>query len=156
MRTANGLGVERVIISGYSPYPLVDPDPRLPHIAARIDHQISKTALGAESATKWSRTQDIYSELAALTSRGYEIIALEQTPLALDLQKYKPPQKAALILGNEVAGIEEDILKIAKTHIQIPMEGSKESLNVSVAGAIAIYYICNLWSGPARLDKHQA
>ena len=140
LRTADGLGLERVYLSGYTPYPQANDDDRLPHIAARVDSQIHKTALGAETSVSWERsgTKDC---LETLANRGYLLAALEQTPSAVDLADFKPPLKIALIVGNEISGLEPELLGNIKTHLQIPMLGSKESFNVAVAAAIALYYL---------------
>jgi 23S rRNA (guanosine2251-2'-O)-methyltransferase len=140
-RTAEGLGITKVICSGYTPYPATESDSRMPHLAAKIDRQIQKTALGAEQTIDWSRSDDIFSMLAGLASEGYVIAALEQDATSSPLQEYIPPEKLALIVGREVDGIEPEVLAACSAILQIPMFGSKESFNVVQAAAMALYHI---------------
>ena len=141
LRTADGLGVKKVIISGYSPYPLSNNDSRLPHLAQKAHRQIQKTALGAEETASWSHSADIKTTISELKKSGYKIIALEQTSRAVLLDKYSPPIKLALIVGSEIGGIDQRLLNLSDVHLQIPMKGTKESFNVAVAGAIALYHL---------------
>jgi 23S rRNA (guanosine2251-2'-O)-methyltransferase len=141
LRTADGLGVEKVIISGYSPYPKHESDVRLPHLAAKTHRQIQKTALGAETSINWEQITEIDAYLSRLKSRGFVIAALEQTAAAIPLNQYVPAEKIALLVGNEVGGLEPKLLNKADVHLQIPMLGAKESFNVSVAGAMALYHL---------------
>jgi len=139
LRTADGLGIAHVYLSGYTSYPSRANDERLPHLAAKTDHQIAKTALGAEKNVDWSHRPDIDELINELKTEDFEIAALEQSPLAINLADYKPSPKVALIVGNEVEGISSDVLDMSSEVIQIPMSGQKESFNVSVAAAIALY-----------------
>lgn len=136
-RTAEGFGVKKIILSGYTPYPSVPNDPRLPHIHQKLTAQIHKTALGAEQMVPFEYTETL--DLGTLQLAGYRIVALEQSPRSVILHDYKAPGKVALLLGEEVHGIPADILEQCQDIIEIPMVGKKESFNVSVAGAIALY-----------------
>src|SRR5688572_26323409 len=80
LRTAEGLGIEKVIISGYTPHPAHANDRRLPHEAAKITAQIKKTALGAEESVSWEYHQNLLPVIAHLKKKGYAVVALEQTP----------------------------------------------------------------------------
>jgi tRNA G18 (ribose-2'-O)-methylase SpoU len=139
LRSADGLGIQQVIIGGFSPYPPYEGDTRLPHTAQKVSRSISKTSLGAETSVVWGYHEDVSAQLEQLAGQGYLIAALEQTASALDLNEFKPPPKIVLIVGNEIRGIDKDILDLAEVHLAIPMLGSKESFNVSVAGAMALY-----------------
>ena len=141
LRSADGLGVAEVYLSGYTPYPPVPNDSRLPHIARRAATQIAKTALGAEQSIKWRYEADALQLISRLKDNDYLIAALEQTVLAINLTKFKPPNKIALIVGSEVGGINPEILQAADVHLEIPMSGKKESFNVAIATAIALYQI---------------
>lgn len=143
LRTAEGLGSTEVILTGYTPYPLAANDSRLPHLAAKIDKQISKTSLGAEKTLAWRHEPDIKLALAELKASGFTLAALEQASGSVDLSRYRPPDKLALIVGNEVTGIEPDKLALADVVLEIPMAGQKESFNVASAAAIALYH-CRL------------
>src|SRR5207253_1483140 len=106
LRTADGLGVTEVCLTGYTPYPASPNDDRLPHLAAKIDKQIAKTALGAEKSQVWRHQDNIESLIKELRKQGYLIAALEQVPNSVKLPDFKPPSKIAVIVGREVEGIE--------------------------------------------------
>jgi len=135
-RSAEGFGIEKIICSGYTPYPTFDGDTRLPHIADKLTKQIHKAALGAETMVPFEHYENISSWLETNT---LPLIALEQAPQSIDLRGFTPPTELALLLGEEVDGITEDLLKQCESIIEIPMIGEKESFNVSVAAAIALY-----------------
>jgi tRNA G18 (ribose-2'-O)-methylase SpoU len=139
LRTAEGLGVT-VILSGYTPYPLLPQDDRLPHLSAKTIKEISKTALGAELSPVWSRQVDITAVVNKLKADGYTIYALEQTDRSTSLPEAELPAKTALIVGREVEGVEAAVLALADQHIEIPMFGQKESFNVVQAAAMAMYH----------------
>jgi len=141
LRSADAFGVSKVYMSGYTPYPRLKNDPRLPHIADKMTRQIHKSALGAETSVSWAWEPDIFALLARLTKNGVEIAALEQTETAKSLPGYGTQKDIAIIVGREVEGLEEEVLKAVDVHLQIPMLGAKESLNVASAGAIALYQL---------------
>ena len=137
-RTCEGFGVTKIILSGYSPYPsLPSDDPRLPHIAEKLTSQIHKTALDAEMMVpfEYSETPD----LATLRQDGYRIVGLEQDDTSVILNEYSAPEKIALLLGEEVHGLINELRESCDDLIEIPMVGKKESFNVSVACGIALY-----------------
>ncbi len=136
-RTAEGFGVKRIILSGYTPYPKLPADSRLPHIADKLTDQIHKTALGAETMVPFEYQES--PDLAKLKEAGYQIVGLEQDECSVMLQDYKTPDKVALLLGEEVHGLTPELLTLCDDLIEIPMNGQKESFNVSVATGIALY-----------------
>jgi tRNA G18 (ribose-2'-O)-methylase SpoU len=140
LRTAEGLGVQHVYFTGYTPYPAGPDDTRLPHITAKLDGQIHKTALDAEKLVPWSHVEDIFSLLKQLQSDGYTIAALEQSRASTLLPDFQPPNKLALLLGREVEGIEPELLKACDITLEIPMFGRKESFNVVQAAAMCLYH----------------
>jgi 23S rRNA (guanosine2251-2'-O)-methyltransferase len=140
LRTAEGLGVNEVIFSGYTPYPLQTKDSRLPHIARKLDAQIHKTALDAETLVPWRQSEDIFEVITSLKAADYTIAALEQTPTSQLLQDFTPPEKLVIILGREVEGVESEVLAACDTALEIPMFGKKESFNVVQAAAMALYH----------------
>lgn len=140
LRTAEGLGVTLVVLSGYTPYPLQEGDTRLPHLAAKLNKQISKTALGAENTQAWRHYETFEEVLAFLRNEGYDLAAVEQDQKAVRLPKFRPPQKLALLVGREVEGVEPEILARCDHILEIPMFGSKESFNVVQAAAMALYH----------------
>jgi len=138
-RTAEGFGVQRIILSGYTPYPKQPGDTRLPHIAEKLTSQIHKTALGAEEIVPFEYQEE--PDLSKLKTEGYRIVGLEQASTSVLLQKYIAPRKIALILGEEVHGIPSELLSECEDIVEIPMVGKKESFNVSVATGIALYQL---------------
>ena len=140
LRTAEGLGVKKVILSGYTPHPMHEHDRRLPHEAGKIAAQIKKTALGAEDSVKWEYHADILPVLAKFKKDGYVVAALEQTEDSHLLHKYHPPHKIALLVGREVEGVEPEVLAACDAALEIPMYGKKESYNVVQAAAMALYH----------------
>lgn len=147
-RTAEGFGVTKIICSGYTPYPRALDDKRLPHLTEKITKQIHKTALGAEEMVPFEHV-DI-PDIDKLRKDGYRIIGLEQDKRSLMLHDYQAPNKIALILGEEVHGIEPYILDQCDDLLEIAMTGKKESFNVSVATGIALYQL----SRPATSEPH--
>lgn len=141
LRTAEGMGAHKVILSGYTPYPETISDTRLPHIAQKLSRAIEKTALGATESQAWEVSSDIISTMAALRADGYVIAALEQSPKSIKLPDYQPPQKIAVLLGREVEGISQELLARIEVHLEIPMFGQKESFNVVQATAMVLYHL---------------
>jgi len=141
LRTADCLGVDMVYLTGYTPYPALDNDDRLPHLANKLDAQIHKTALGAELTIRWSHNPDINSVINQLRSDKVQIVALEQSPSSEPLHKLEARGDIALIVGNEVSGIDKTILSSADKIVEIPMFGSKESVNVAQATAMGLYQL---------------
>ncbi len=140
LRTAEGLGVEKVYLTGYTPYPQTKNDDRLPHISQKLTRQIHKTALGAETMVAWEHHKNIEKLLQNLKKRNYRICAVEQTATSVPLPNYRPEQKVALIVGREVQGLEQIVLDQVQQTLEIPMLGKKESFNVAQAAAIALYH----------------
>ncbi len=143
LRTAEGLGVSEVILSGYTPYPILAEhlhDPRLPHEALKLAKKIQKTALGAETSQPWRHISDIEALLIDLRQTGYMIAAVEQAVMSTPLHEFKSPEKIALLIGREVEGIEPEILASMNYILEIPMYGRKESFNVVQAAAMALYH----------------
>lgn len=135
-RTAEGFGVSKIILSGYTPYPAHIGDTRLPHETHKITRQIHKVALGAETMVPFEYTPELERWLDANT---LPLIALEQAANSIDIGTYDAPDKFALLLGEEVDGIAREYLNRCQTVLEIPMRGQKESFNVSVATGIALY-----------------
>lgn len=124
-RTADGAGVTKLILSGYTARP--------PHKG------IAKVALGAEEWFPWEYIKTPGSWLKKMKRVGYHIAVLEQTKQAKNLFAWKPRWPLILIVGNEVNGVSPALQKYATTHLEIPMRGRKESLNVATAMGIAVY-----------------
>ena len=134
-RTADAAGVSKIYLTGYTPSPK--------DVFGNYRKEISKIALGAEKYIEWEKVRYIEPLIKRLKKEHVQIIALEQARVAIDYRKFKPRFPLALILGNEVRGLSPSILKKCDKVIQIPMQGRKESLNVSVAAGIALFSIAN-------------
>ena len=132
-RTADGAGVSKIYLTGYTPLPKDQ--------FGRTNKEIHKTALGAEEVVAWEQVKSVASLIIRLKKAGREILALEQAENSIDYRKVKIKFPATLLLGEEVRGVTKDLLKKCDQIIEIPMRGQKESLNVSVATGIAIYQI---------------
>lgn len=126
-RTADAFGVQEIVLCGISPCP--------PH------KEIYKTAIGAENSVKWTYEEKIIDSVVRLKTEGYAVVGVEQTSNSISLQDYKWEKgtKFALILGNEVDGISDEILELCDCFIEIPQFGTKHSLNVSVAAGVVIW-----------------
>lgn len=138
-RTSDGFGVGHIYLTGYTPYPKLQRDTRLPHISEKVTNEIAKTALGAEKTVEYSHLSSPFSLIDGFQAHGYDIVGLEQADTAIPLPDFEPSQKMVLILGEEVDGISHDLIKKCTHLIEIPMRGQKESYNVSVAAGIALY-----------------
>lgn len=132
-RTADAVGIDQIFLVGCTPRPTDS--------FGRIQKDIAKSALGAETWIKWEYKEKLISLIKKLKKDGYKIIALEQDNRSIDYRKFKQPQKIAIILGPEVDGLDKKALDICDQIIEIPMYGKKESLNVSVACGIALFRI---------------
>lgn len=140
LRTAEGFGVKEIICSGYTPYPKLHDDDRLPHIVEKLTRQIHKASLGAETMVNIRAIADVRDWLAENKAGAkLPVYALEQATRSKNLKEFKPAKKFALLLGEEVHGVAPDVLEWCDEILEIPMHGKKESFNVSVATGIALY-----------------
>lgn len=124
-RSCDVFGVEKLYLTGISGTP-----PR---------KEIAKVALGSEHRVAWEHVDDVFELIDRLKSQGCTIIALENHARSNSIEQYCPVGQNALVLGNEVGGIEPEILKLCDVTLEIPMIGHKQSLNVSVAAGIALF-----------------
>ena len=150
LRTAEGFGVKRVILSGYTPR--VHDASILPHLREKLDHEIHKTALGAEEMLDIYSSGDIKSDLQEYKEQGWRIVGLENNIEKLPIYAINDPKlrseltdKVVLILGEEVNGIDYSLYDIIDLFLEIPMRGQKESFNVSVAAGIALAFLALSW-----------
>lgn len=104
--------------------------------------EISKTAIGATDSVQWQYFKDIVLLCQQMKAEGWILVGVEQTTESIPLQDFKPDTTAkyALILGNEVEGIQEDLLPLLNHAIEIPQFGTKHSLNVAVCGGIVMWH----------------
>jgi 23S rRNA (guanosine2251-2'-O)-methyltransferase len=130
-RTADCAGVGELFLCGYTPTPI--------DRFGRARSDVAKVALGAEKTIPWQQHEDTLLLLKKLKKDGYRIIALEQSERSVHFKKIIVEGKTALVVGNEVGGIEEALLAHCDDIAEIPMAGEKESLNVSVAAGVALF-----------------
>jgi 23S rRNA (guanosine2251-2'-O)-methyltransferase len=132
-RTADCLDVSKIILCG------VTPTPR--DRFGRLRDDISKVALGAEKNIDWEYFPKTLWTIKQLKKEGYKVIVIEQSEKSVDYKKINlnKTRKVAFVIGNEVDGISKPVLKLADKIAEIPMLGSKESLNVSVAFGVAMF-----------------
>lgn len=130
-RTADSFRLEKLVLCGITACP--------PH------PEIHKTALGAEDSMEWERAASAKQAVEALRGGGYKVYALEQVEGSIALQdfKAKPGGKYAIVLGNEVKGVGQEVVDVCDGAIEIPQFGTKHSMNVSVSGGIAIWHIAS-------------
>ena len=124
-RNADGAGVSKLLLTGYTGYP--------PHPG------ISKTALGAENQIEWEHTPDPLPTIRKLKALGYQLAAIETSAHAEDLYEWNPTFPLAVIFGNEVDGTKAELADECDSLVRIPMLGMKQSLNVAVAGGVVLY-----------------
>lgn len=132
-RTADAVGITHVILSGFSPTP-IDRFGR-----ARAD--FAKCSLGSEKTVSWEYVKTPVTKIKKLKTRGFKVVGVEQDKSSIDYKKIKKTKKMVFILGTETTGISKSLLKLCDTIVEIPMQGMKESLNVSVAGGIVLYRV---------------
>lgn len=128
-RTADAFRLEGLVLCG---------------ITARPPHpDIHKTALGAEDSVAWTYAADSVEAVRELCAAGYEVLALEQAHDSVSLETFapRPGVRYALVLGNEVRGVRDEVMAEVTTSLEIPQHGTKHSLNVSVAAGIALWQL---------------
>lgn len=124
-RTADAAAVDLITLLGFTPHP--------PH------PQLEKTALGATRYVPWEHRESSAGLLEELERDGYELVALETGPDAVDIWNFCWPTKTALVVGNEVDGVSPTVLAACRKKICLPMYGYKASLNVTTALGIAMF-----------------
>lgn len=131
-RTCDGAGVDKVYLVGFTPTPI--------DRFGRIVSEIHKTALGAEEFIPWEKVDDILGLIKKLQQTGFVVVAVEQTPQAIFLNEFTVPESVVYIMGSETEGLPSAVLAAVDVVVEIPMNGQKESLNVSVAAGIILYH----------------
>ena len=109
------------------------------------DKEIHKTALGAENSVHWEHFSTTEEAVEQLRNDGYTIIAIEQVEGSIPLQDYipEPNTKLALIFGNEVKGVQQQVVNLCDQTIEIPQFGTKHSFNISVSAGIVLWDLFN-------------
>lgn len=126
-RSADAFGISELILTGYTPHP---PRP-----------EISKTAIGAEKTVLWRHFPSFLTVWKVLKEQNYTFIGIEQTSASKSLIDYQlnTTNPICLVFGNEVTGIDNDIIEFIDEFLEIPQFGEKHSLNVSVTAGIVLY-----------------
>ena len=126
-RTCDAFSVEKLLLCGITACP--------PH------KEIAKTALGATESVDWAHYATTVEAVTELKQQGYKVLAVEQvdTSVMLDRMEASSDEKTAIVLGNEVFGVDDEVLALCDGAIEIPQNGTKHSLNVSIAGGIVIW-----------------
>ncbi|WP_443947614.1 RNA methyltransferase [Pedobacter sp. AW1-32] len=126
-RTADGFALEKVVLCGITAQP--------PH------REIEKTALGATQSVDWIHYEETVTAVDELRSAGYEIVAIEQAAGSIMLNTFKPntEKKYALIFGNEVDGVSDEVMAKIDECIEIPQFGTKHSFNIVISAGIVLW-----------------
>ena len=126
-RTADAVGIDRVVLCGISAVP--------------PSAEIHKSALGAEDAVPWDHVADTLEAVSRLQAEGYTVIAVEQTVHSEKLGTFQrePGRRYALVFGNEVSGVRQDVVDACDLSLEIPQYGTKHSLNVSVSVGVVLW-----------------
>ena len=130
-RTADAAGVSRIFLTGHSPRPI--------DRFGRPDKTLSKTALGAEQHMPWEYIREPNTLITRLKKEGWRIVGVEQDARSHDYRQKIVGGKVAFVFGNEVRGLSPALRTMCDELIEIPMHGTKESLNVSVAAGIVLF-----------------
>lgn len=127
-RTADAFLIKKVILCGITAVP--------PH------NEIHKTALGAEDSVEWEYFEDTLDALVKVKGEGYKVLSVEQAEGSIMLDGFKPEKtgKYALVLGNEVRGVQQSVVSASDGTLEIPQYGTKHSLNVSISAGIIIWH----------------
>ena len=130
-RTADAFGVDKIYLGGICPVP---PSPEL-----------RKVALGAEEVIPSEHVDDVVALVTRLQAEGYTVIAVEQTVHSVKLDEFQrePERKYALVFGNEVNGVQQEVVDACDYALEIPQQGTKHSLNVSVSIGVILWGIRN-------------
>lgn len=128
-RTADAFRIEKIYLTGITGTP--------PH------REIEKTALGATASVDWAYVEKPEEAVRALKESGYQIVVVEQTTDSVPLNTFRvaPDQKYALVFGNEVKGVSEEVIALGDWALEVPQVGTKHSLNISVCLGIVLWEV---------------
>lgn len=140
-RTADAFLISGICLCGFTPQP--------PH------RDIHKTALGATESVDWMFYETTEAAVMELKKKGYKVLAIEQTEGSIRLDQYKHDvQPTAFVFGNEVDGVDDNVLALCDGVIEIPQWGMKHSLNISVAAAVVLWEFVRKESKQIELNEH--
>jgi tRNA G18 (ribose-2'-O)-methylase SpoU len=124
-RSCDAFGISKLFLTGITGIP-----PR---------KEISKVSLGSEHRLPWEKSESAAELIQKLKKEGVAVVALDNQSESVDISSYCWPNNIALLLGNEVDGIDKKLVELCDGVVEIPMQHSKKSLNVSVALGIALF-----------------
>lgn len=130
-RIADCVGVQKIILSGITPNPI--------DRFKRPRKDFLKISLGSEKSIPWEHCEELVKKIKAYKKEGFEIVVLEQTEKSISYKEFSITKPTVLIVGREVEGVSKELIKNADVCIEIAMMGEKESLNVAVASAVALF-----------------
>jgi len=134
-RTADAFAIKKIVLCGITAQP--------PH------REIQKTALGATESVEWEYAESCMEAIAVLRSNDYRICGVEQVLGSIELHKFqllRPYPQTALVFGNEVKGVSQQVLDVCDDFIEIPQNGTKHSLNVSVSVGVVLWELVKKFS----------
>ena len=131
-RSADGFGAEKIYLTGYTAFP-----PR---------KDLSKTALGADLVVPWEYEKDPIKLAKKIKNSGIKLVLVEQTFSSKNIYDFKWDFPICFIVGNEVSGVSEELSALADIHVELPMRGIKQSLNVSVATGVVGYELARIYT----------
>ena len=134
-RTADGVGVTKIFLIGSTPTPI--------DRFGRKRKDLTKVSLGAEEFVDWESISSSRALVDQLIKEGTHIVAVEQDPRARDYRTHTITGNTAFVFGNEIDGVAPEILGQCDEIIEIPMKGTKESLNVAVSVGVVLFRLCN-------------
>ncbi len=133
-RTSDALGIKKIYLTGITPIPI--------DRFGEIRQDFKKTALGAERSVRWEYARDAIALIKKLKKEKFKIVSIEQSKKSIPYYKLKANSyKLVLVVGNEVKGLSKSVLKLSDTIVEIPMMGTKESLNVAVAFSVVAFHL---------------
>lgn len=131
-RSADSFKVDRMVLCGICPTP--------------PSAEIHKSALGAEDSVPWTHEQRTEDAVRKLREEGYSIVSVEQTVHSVKLDRFEPygdmggKKKYALVFGNEVDGVSQEVVDMSDFALEIPQFGTKHSLNISVSAGVVLWH----------------
>lgn len=131
-RTADGAGVDKILLVGYTPTPI--------DRFGRPQSEIAKTSLGACDVIPWEHCENSRGVIKQLQGEGFTVAAVELTDSSVSLKEFSVPGNVAYLMGNEVVGVEEETMEACDVVVSLPMLGVKESLNVATTAGIVMYH----------------
>ena len=132
-RTSDAFALEKIYLCGITATP--------PH------REILKTAIGATESMEWSYAKETAALVQHLKAEGYRILAVEQAEQSIWLQEFEMPQeeKIALVFGNEVSGVSDEVMEVIDGALEVPQFGTKHSLNISVCIGVVVWELFQQW-----------